>query len=340
MMKAYNLVQVNDLRYEDVKMPELQCGWALVEVRACGICSSDIPRIFSKGTYHFPTIPGHEFSGIVVQVADECDREWLNKRVSVFPLIPCKKCPSCQQKHYETCSNYNYLGSRCDGGFAEYVAVPVWNLIELDDNISFEVGAMFEPLAVALHCVNQARLQGNERVAVIGNGTIAFAIAQWAEYKNVKSVCVIGRTDNKKQISQSLNIEYYTADKIAGQEFDVVIEAVGTNESLNSSINLAASGGRVVLMGNPYGDMVIPQQTYWRILRKQLEIIGTWNSSYDGKEFSEWMEVRSALTDKKIDAAALITHRFHQSDLMDGLKLMKEHKEPYCKIITLWNEGK
>ena len=94
-MKAYVLHGVGDLRYEDVPVPKVGPGWALIRVLAAGICSSDIPRIFEKGTYHFPTIPGHEFCGVVEKVHDREDESWAGKRVGVYPLIPCKKCASC-----------------------------------------------------------------------------------------------------------------------------------------------------------------------------------------------------------------------------------------------------
>ena len=136
-MKAYSLHAVNDLRYEEVEIPELKSGWALVRVMATGICSSDIPRVFTKGTYHFPTIPGHEFSGIVEKVADTKNEYWVDKHVGVFPLIPCRSCDPCKEHHYEMCEHYDYIGSRRDGAFAEYVAAPIWNLLEIPDNIPF-----------------------------------------------------------------------------------------------------------------------------------------------------------------------------------------------------------
>ena len=137
-MKAYVLKAVNDLRYMEVPIPNCPAGWAIVQVKASGICSSDISRIYTKGTYHFPTIPGHEFSGIVIQVANKADENWIGRKVSVFPLIPCRKCRYCQSGQYELCTNYDYIGSRRDGAFAEYVAVPVWNLVGLPDGISFK----------------------------------------------------------------------------------------------------------------------------------------------------------------------------------------------------------
>ena len=135
-MRAYELHGVNDLRREDIEKPEIPSGWVLVQVKASGICSSDIPRIFTNGTYHFPTIPGHEFSGVVAAYGEGVPEERVGKRVGIFPLIPCRTCPQCRQKKYEMCEHYDYLGSRRDGGFAEYVAVPDWNLMELPENVT------------------------------------------------------------------------------------------------------------------------------------------------------------------------------------------------------------
>ena len=114
-MRAYELHGVNDLRREDIEKPEIPSGWVLVQVKASGICSSDIPRIFTNGTYHFPTIPGHEFSGVVAAYGEGVPEERVGKRVGIFPLIPCRTCPQCRQKKYEMCEHYDYLGSRRDG---------------------------------------------------------------------------------------------------------------------------------------------------------------------------------------------------------------------------------
>ena len=91
-MKACVLHAIGDLRFEDVDKPVPTGGEVLVAVRACGVCGSDIPRIFSKGTYAFPTIPGHEFAGEVADVGPDGDPGLVGTRVAVFPLIPCKAC--------------------------------------------------------------------------------------------------------------------------------------------------------------------------------------------------------------------------------------------------------
>lgn len=338
-MKAYNLHGVNDLRYEEVSMPECPKDWAIVEVKATGICSSDIPRVFTKGTYHFPTIPGHEFSGIVKSVADEKFKKLVGRHVGIFPLIPCRKCQSCKDKHYEMCTNYDYIGSRRDGAFAEYVAAPVWNLVELPDSIPFEEAAMMEPFAVALHAMKIGGVAKGMTVGIIGTGMIGIAAGQWAKRFGASKVSVIGRSEDKRKMIENCGLEYLVrTDVIEKEEYDFVLEAVGSPNAIEMAISSTRRGGRLVLMGNPSGDINISQSVYWKILRKQLNICGTWNSSYDGKNPSDWTEVVIALSNKEIEASSLITHRYNQNNLIEGLDLMKKHVEPYCKVMTIWNK--
>ncbi len=336
-MKAYVLHGVNDLRYEDVPIPECPKGWVIVQVKAAGICSSDIARVFTKGTYHFPTIPGHEFSGVVYSVVDEENQSWEGKRVGVFPLIPCRECPQCKQKQYEMCANYDYLGSRRDGAFAEYVAVPLWNLLPLPNEVPLEVAAMLEPLSVGLHALKKAEIKQTDSVAVIGTGMIGISAAQWAKKYTAGEVVVIGRNENKRYLVESTGLPYEVHTKAEDKEYDVVLEAVGTPESVDLALNLIRPGGTVVLMGNPSGDILLTQNTYWRILRKQLIVKGTWNSFYDGDNKSDWTEAIEALAKGEVEVKSLISHTFPQERLIDGLQLMRDHKEPYCKIMTTWN---
>lgn len=338
-MKAYSLKAVNKLEYCDVDYPECPEGWAIVKVKAAGICSSDIPRIYTKGTYHFPTVPGHEFSGVVEEVGCEKDKSLIGKKVGIFPLIPCKKCDQCASGRYEMCRSYDYVGSRRDGGFAEYVAVPVWNLIELSDSVPFEAAAMMEPLSVALHAVKQAGIKSGDRVAIVGSGMIAFAAAQWALKAQAKSVTVIGRSEDKRKLAEIIGGIEYKLLSDASEEYDAVIEAVGTNAAINKSVGLVKAGGRLVLMGNPEGDITFKQDVYWRILRKQLSVIGTWNSAYEKDAPCDWSDVKRALNSGEIKAECLISHTFAQEELAEGLELMKGHKEPYCKVMTIWNKN-
>lgn len=160
-MKAWVLHGADDIRYEEIERPQPADCEVLVRVQAAGICGSDVPRIYKTGAHVHPLIPGHEFSGIVEKTGTSTNPEWEGKRVGVFPLIPCRECIPCRKRQYELCRNYSYLGSRRNGGFAEYVLVPEWNLIELPANVSFTEAAMLEPMAVAVHAMRRVRISLN-----------------------------------------------------------------------------------------------------------------------------------------------------------------------------------
>ena len=142
-MNAAVLHGIDDLRYEKVDIPELGDHDVLVKVKACGICGSDIPRVLQTGTYHFPTIPGHEFGGIVVKAGSQVKNGIVGKKVAVIPLIPCRECKSCEVGDFALCENYDFLGSRNDGGFAEYVKVPYKNLVVVPENVTSIDGAFY-----------------------------------------------------------------------------------------------------------------------------------------------------------------------------------------------------
>ena len=237
------------------------------------------------------------------------------------------------------CSNYDYLGSRRDGGFAEYVSVPVWNMVELPDDVAYTEAAMLEPLSVALHAVKKAgKIQG-KTIAVIGTGMIGIAAANWAKIREAETVYVIGRNREKRRlVEQFAGVTYINSSEEVCSQTDIVIEAVGTPAAIGEAVNRALPGGSIVLMGNPSGDINLPQDIYWKILRKQLRLSGAWNSSYGDDSSSDWKEAITILMEKRFNAALLITHEYDQLHLMDGLKLMEQHKEPYCKVMTVWNE--
>lgn len=150
-MRAAVLQGIGELVVEEVPEPAPGPGQVVVEVGACGVCGSDVPRILTTGTYHFPTIPGHELAGTVVQAGPEVDPSWVGRRAAVIPLIPCRRCRMCEIGQFALCEDYDFIGSRRDGGFAERVLVPVDNLVPVPDEVSDLHAAMLEPITVALH---------------------------------------------------------------------------------------------------------------------------------------------------------------------------------------------
>ncbi|MCY3021591.1 MAG: alcohol dehydrogenase catalytic domain-containing protein, partial [Planctomycetota bacterium] len=137
-MQALVLHAVGDLRVERVPRKQPRAGEVLVRVAFCGVCGSDLPRLFIRGTYRFPTVCGHELAGTVAECGEGVTGLPLGEKVTLFPLLWCGHCAACEHGHYARCINYDYLGSRSDGGFAEYVVAPRRNILPLPPNVSPE----------------------------------------------------------------------------------------------------------------------------------------------------------------------------------------------------------
>lgn len=345
-MKAYVLHGIGKLQYEDVELPVLEEETVLVRVRAAGICGSDIPRIYQTGAYSHPLIPGHEFAGDVVKAGPNVDETWLNKRVGIFPMIPCRECPQCQKKQYEMCRHYNYLGSRTDGGFAEYVRVPVWNLIELPENVSYEQAAMLEPASVAVHAVRRIQINEGESVAVCGLGTIGLLIVMLLRSMGIRDIYAIGNKDTQKRMALEFGVseaQYCDMHKqnvidwikaaTAGQGVDVFFDCVGRSQVIEEAVQCVCAGGRVMLVGNPASDVHLEKNLYWKILRRQLTLKGTWNSSYIREPDDDWHFVLNAIQEGRIHPERLITHRYALADLWQGMECMRDKTEEYVKMM-------
>lgn len=346
-MKAYVLNAVGQLDLMGVPKPELKPGQALVEVKAAGICGSDIPRIFVNGTYHFPTIPGHEFAGIVRAVFDDASAYLIGKRVGVFPLIPCIECASCKKKQYEMCVNYNYLGSRCDGGFAEYVVVPVRNLIELPDGISYEAATMLEPASVGIHALQRIDLKCVKSAAVFGPGTIGLLTAQWLRISGVSEIYLVGTNECQRKLAADLGFhKFYNGKAVdgvgeilqetAGEGVDLAIDCVGAGSVVSDCVNVVKRGGEVLLVGNPHDDLQMERDVYWKILRRQLRLTGTWNSSFIPEDAEDdWSRTLDAMKNGLLQPEKQITHKLAFDELHKGLEIMRDKTEFYNKVMII-----
>ena len=348
-MKAYQLYEDGKFALEEVKDPQPAKDEAIIKVKKAGICGSDIPRIFNGKAHKYPLIPGHEFAGIVTEVGNNANHEWLGKRVGIYPLIPCGHCIPCSKGKYEMCLQYSYLGSRRNGGFAEYVAVPVRNLRALPEYVQWEDAALLEPLSVAIHAVRRWRENDKEgkTAAVCGLGTIGQMVIMVLKTMGVKHIIVLGNKQVQKDaaISSGVLAEDYLdsrtndggsrwiKEKTNGRGTDIFFECTGKSASYSLAIESAAPGSQIVLVGNPASDMVLRECTYGEILRRQLTISGTWNSTFVHEAWDDWHYALTLLEKWKTLPSHIITHRFSMEKLLEGFLLMKGKKEEYIKVM-------
>jgi L-iditol 2-dehydrogenase len=344
-MKALVLHAVGDARYETIPRREPGPGEVRVHVGFCGVCGSDIPRTFVKGTYSFPTVCGHEFAGTVDAVGDGVDQYRPGDRVAVFPLLWCGKCPACELGRYVQCYDYDYLGSRSDGAFAEYVVAPVRNLLPVPDGVTLEEAAMTEPASVALHAARRGGCTLGQTVAVFGAGPIGLMVAQWARAMGASQVAVFDILPDKIELAKQLGFDlsynsrqFDPVKKIGeltgGQGAHVCIESAGVPATFLQATAATRRGGRMVILGNPAADVTLPASLISQVMRREIDLVGTWNSEYSAAgNDDDWRTTLQAMVDKTIDLLPLITHRVPLSRAFTALTMMKDGSEFYAKVL-------
>ncbi|MCR4413520.1 MAG: galactitol-1-phosphate 5-dehydrogenase [Thermoguttaceae bacterium] len=345
-MNALVLHAVGDARFERVRRPVPAPCEVLVRVAFCGVCGSDIPRTFVKGTYRFPTICGHEFAGIVEECGQSVTEYRPGDRVVVFPLLWCGRCAACERGAFVMCSDYDYYGSRRDGAFAEYVAVPTRNLLRVPEGVSLEAASMTEPAAVALHALRRAG--GGfigQTVVIFGAGPIGLMTAQWARMMGAEQVVLFDLVPEKLAMAARLGFllafdprEGDPVEKVrqltAGQGAEVCVEAAGVPATMRQAIGAARTGGRVVLLGNPSADVTLPAALISQAMRRELDLLGTWNSTFSpAGNNDDWHAVLSAVAAGRLDLDVLVTHRVPLENAFAALAMMRDQTEFFAKVL-------
>jgi L-iditol 2-dehydrogenase len=345
MMRAVQLFSPGDVRCTTIEVPGLKKqNDVVIKVKACGVCGSDIKRVMSRGAYRYPIVIGHEFSGEVVGVGPDCRNIKRGDRVTVMPLINCKKCDYCSIGATVACDSYDYYGSKIDGAMAEYVCVDANNVIHIPDEVSYEEAAMTDPASVALHAVGKAGVMAGQTVAVFGLGAIGFIAIQWLLSLGCGRVIAVDIIDSKLELARNLGatlcINGKTEDAVraimeytGGQGADACIEIAGAGISQTNAINSVRKLGTVVLCGISYDDLVLPNAALSRILRGELIVRGSWNSSITPIPINEWESSLMFMRKGKLKLRELITHRVKLEDCLSVFTMMNNRNEVFTKVM-------
>ena len=333
-MKSVRLHSIGDLRCDEVEIPVPHGEELLLRVSACGVCGSDLPRTFAHGSSNgkYPLAIGHEFSGEVVAVGENADPALIGAKGAVFPLIPCRECDPCVTGNYAMCEDYDYLGSRRDGGFAEYCLIPsAWHLIR-SQGASMEALAMTEPACVAQHAVRRANVAFGSYVVIYGAGPIGIMAARWARLSGAQ-VLLVDIADEKVAFAKGKGFEAVnslTDDVPAeirkrnhGRLADCAIEGTGAGPALAGCIQCVRAKGTIALLGNPGGDTKIPNKLHSMMLRKEVDVHGVWNSSRAPFPVDEWAYTVRMMDEGKLQVEDLITDRFALEEMpqvMEGIR--------------------
>ena len=307
-MKAMVLTALDTISVQDLPTPEPQPGEVQVRVFYTGVCGSDVPRVLQGAVHGYPLTLGHEFSGRVTAVGEGVDAALVGQRVAGIPLIPCGECAVCEQGWFSLCGHYSFIGSRRPGSMAEYVCVPVENVLPLSDDVSDLEGAFFEPATVAIHGIELAAPRPGARIAVVGGGTIGTLAALALQSYDPACVVVTRRSASKFASLESVGLENLVATDeegwvqrafaLAGHDgFDYVFDTAGANATILQALQLAGPRATVCIIGTPKRDVSFTVRQWELINRKELLIRGSWMSYSNPWPGVEWQKARDLFAD-------------------------------------------
>ena len=338
-----SLIKNKKLVYKKRKLQSLKKNKIRVKLKTIGVCASDVPRAFENGAYNYPLVMGHEMSGEIYE--SRVKNFKLKDKVSIFPLIPCKKCENCKIKKYNHCKSYGYYGSRQDGGFAKFIDVDPWNLIKTNKSLNFLDTFALEPSAVALNTVNKTfkTKPNKKKILIIGSGFIGLLISQIIEIKfQSPNVTIIDRNKHKLKLASKKHKKKILKEKKVENSFlnrfEFVIDTTGSSEIINLALNYVKNQGSITLMGNINENVNIKKKNINLILRKELSIIGVWNSNFKNSSQNDWDEVLK-LIKKGLKPSKYLSHKIKLEQLPKYLKKiylnkLKKVKFKYLKLVV------
>ena len=310
-MKAAVLYGNEDIRIENVDMPKVNENEILVKVEYSGVCGSDLPRVLNNGAHYYPIILGHEFSGKIVEVGKNVKGKEVGDKVSCIPLIPCMECEDCQKGNFSQCKNYKFIGSRIQGGWAEYVKMPAISGYAVPEEVSSLEAAFFEPLTVALHGLKLVNFCSGKKVAILGAGTIGLLTLQAAKALGAMEVDAFDIDDKKLELAKQLGADNginTTKEELesAYDKYDLVIETAGATQTFKLSLKVAKNKGDVLFIGTPHAPLTFEVKEFEAINRKELTVKGSWmnySASFPG---IEWELATYLFGKNKIEVNSLI----------------------------------
>ncbi|MFW9906793.1 MAG: zinc-binding dehydrogenase, partial [Candidatus Thorarchaeota archaeon] len=283
-MKQQVMIAPKEIIFQDIPIPELEKNDVLVRMMRIGICGSDIHVYHGKHPLTtYPVTQGHEVSGVIEKVGNNVKHFKLGDKVTVQPQIVCGKCYPCTHGKYHICDELKVMGFQTTGMASEYYVTEVEHILKLPDDMSFEEGAMVEPVAVACGAVSKVDDIKGKNIIVLGAGPIGNLVAQTVKSLGAQSVFITDVSDFRLEVAKKVGIDHAINPmkqnlseeivKVFGRDkADLIFECVGSNVTINDAIENARKGTDIIIVG-VFSDK--PTIDLGTIQDQELRLIGT-----------------------------------------------------------------
>ncbi len=338
-MKAAIYKGEKSIELEQVEQPVPGPGYVLLEMKNCGVCGSDLHSYhgeWGQGS----RASGHEVSGIVVECGEGVDNAKVGDRVCMECFSHCGECSFCETGQYNLCQNRGGTAGGGHSGFAEYVLAHSSSLFHIPEGMSFEDGAMIEPLAVSYRAFRRTEADAQDTVLVIGSGTIGLLAVAAAKASGVRQVIASARYDHQADLAVELgadtvirvpdqNVREEALKVTDGTGVDAVVETTASAAGTDDALATVRNGGSVVLVGGYHKPL---ETNLSRIVGGEIRVTGSSCYGYsDMRKDFEWST--DLISSGKIAASKLITHRFPLDDVKKGFEVAADKKTGSVKVL-------
>lgn len=282
-MKALILTEDLNIRLVEMEEPELKAGYVIIDVKACGICGTDM-HVYKgmASNWSLPGIIGHEFAGVVCACAGDVKDYKPGDRVTAQPLLNCGKCATCREGRTNLCTGIRLIGGEYPGAFAEKVAVPADKLIKVPDRIPLEKAALSEPLATVIHGLGRLKKQRYESVLILGAGALGLLALQMLRDR-AENIAISDVSEVRLKVAKALGatctinaarqeVEKEVLEMTKGGRIDLAIDAAGFSSTRQQAFQLIKPGGELLFIA--LGQKETPVD-FMQLVTSELSMYGT-----------------------------------------------------------------
>jgi L-iditol 2-dehydrogenase len=341
-MKQAIMTAPGKIEFCEVDRPEPGAEQVLVKIMRIGICGSDIHVFHGLHPYtSYPVVQGHEVSGVIVEIGTDVAGFELGDKVTIQPQVTCGKCYPCRHGSYHICDDLKVMGFQTIGMASEYFAVDAKKVLRLPTDMTFDEGAMIEPLAVAVHAVNKGGSIGGKRAVVLGAGPIGNLVAQAAKGMGAESVLITDLSDYRLSVAGQCGIRhrlntaevdlYDEITRIFGEDrADMIFECVGVQTTIQQAILNARKGSDIIVVG-VFGEP--PKVDIGLVQDRELRMIGT--LMYQESDYRQAIELVGT---GKVNLEPLITDHFTFDEYTKAYEHIEQMKGRGMKVMIHVNE--
>ncbi|SET40522.1 Threonine dehydrogenase [Natronincola peptidivorans] len=337
MIGKMKVVQIDDKGIQIVYLdrPTPKKGEALLKIKYCGICGSDIQTYTGNQPFAtYPRVPGHEFSAEIVEIEDNDIGLHKGMTVTAIPYFNCGKCYSCTRGKVNCCENNETMGVQRDGSFAEYIVMPIERIVD-GKGLDAKTLSLIEPFSIGYHAVNRVDIKTGDKVLVIGAGAIGIFAALAAKLRGAE-VYISDIFDKRLEAAMKMGVDGIinvknedlkerVKDITNGNGMDVCLEAVGMPETFLNCIESACFGGKIGLIGNGKRETTFNHSI---LLKKELDVYGSRNS------LNDFVPLVDLVSKDNIDILQIVSDILPLENVKEAFDLLKDNDGSKIKVLV------